>query len=105
MDVKLTDSLIGAVAARLGAHDFKRWFYGDSVGFEGLIAASDNAGAAWLVQLQPRFLSGVGNAHAALPARRQHGPRLPLVQAARREPCNAPFSEPLPGASTNCDIS
>lgn len=40
-DGKLTDALIGAVAARLGAHDFKCWFYGDSVGFEGLIAASD----------------------------------------------------------------
>lgn len=43
-DIKLTDSLIGAVAARLGAHDFKCWFYGDSVGFEGLIAASDMLG-------------------------------------------------------------
>ncbi len=38
---KLTDPLIGAVAARLGGHDFKCWFYGNSVGFEGLVAASD----------------------------------------------------------------
>jgi unsaturated rhamnogalacturonyl hydrolase len=41
MDGMLTDPLIGAVAARLGGHDFKCWFYGDSVGFEGLVAASD----------------------------------------------------------------
>lgn len=40
----LTDHLIGAVAARLGGHDFKCWFYGDSVGFEGLVAASDMLG-------------------------------------------------------------
>ena len=43
-EVKLTDALIGAVAARLGAHPFKCWFYGNSVGFEGLIAASDMLG-------------------------------------------------------------
>lgn len=39
-DGLLTDELIGAVAARLGGHDFKCWFYGDSIGFEGLLAAS-----------------------------------------------------------------
>lgn len=32
---------IAAVAERLGAHPFQGWFYGDSVGFEGLIAAAD----------------------------------------------------------------
>lgn len=40
----LTDELIGAVAKRLGGHDFKCWFYGDSVGFEGLVAASEMLG-------------------------------------------------------------
>ena len=32
------------VAERLQQHDFKGWFYGDSVGFEGLIAAGDMLG-------------------------------------------------------------
>ncbi len=49
-DLKLTNDLIGAVAARLGAHEFKCWFYGDSVGFEGLIAAADLLG-------QPQWLA------------------------------------------------
>lgn len=31
---------IAAIAERLGAHDFQCWFYGDSIGFEGLIAAA-----------------------------------------------------------------
>lgn len=44
MSDHLTDRLIGAVAARLGGHDFRAWFYGDSVGFEGLLAASDMLG-------------------------------------------------------------
>ncbi len=29
------------VARRLGGHDFKCWFYGDSIGFEGLLAAAE----------------------------------------------------------------
>lgn len=33
--------LVSAVADRLMAHAFKGWFYGDSIGFEGLVAASD----------------------------------------------------------------
>lgn len=32
---------VSAIAGRLGAHDFKGWFYGDSIGFEGLLAAAD----------------------------------------------------------------
>lgn len=36
--------LVAAVAERLAAHDFKGWFYGDSVGFEGLVAAADMLG-------------------------------------------------------------
>lgn len=32
---------VSEVAERLGAHPFQGWFYGDSVGFEGLIAAAD----------------------------------------------------------------
>jgi unsaturated rhamnogalacturonyl hydrolase len=33
--------LLRRVAERLVQHEFKGWFYGDSVGFEGLIAAGD----------------------------------------------------------------
>jgi len=33
--------LLKQVAERLQQHDFKGWFYGDSIGFEGLIAAGD----------------------------------------------------------------
>ncbi len=36
--------LLKRVAERLQQHDFKGWFYGDSVGFEGLIAAGDLLG-------------------------------------------------------------
>ncbi len=39
-----TDQLICAAAARPGEHNFKCWFYGESVGFEGLVAASGKAG-------------------------------------------------------------
>ena len=47
-NTRLNTDVIEAVAARLSAHDFKCWFYGDSVGFEGLIAASD-------MLMQPRI--------------------------------------------------
>jgi unsaturated rhamnogalacturonyl hydrolase len=33
--------LVRRVAEKLAQHEFKGWFYGDSVGFEGLIAAGD----------------------------------------------------------------
>lgn len=36
--------LFKRVAERLQQHDFKGWFYGDSVGFEGLVAAGDLLG-------------------------------------------------------------
>ena len=36
--------LFKRVAERLQQHDFKGWFYGDSVGFEGLLAAGDLIG-------------------------------------------------------------
>ena len=36
--------LFQRVAERLQQHDFKGWFYGDSVGFEGLVAAGDLLG-------------------------------------------------------------
>ena len=39
-------ALARKVADRLLGHDFKGWFYGDSIGFEGLIAASDISGEA-----------------------------------------------------------
>ncbi|MEV8467436.1 glycoside hydrolase family 88 protein [Fluviibacterium sp. DFM31] len=41
MSDTLQPALIAAVAERLAAHEFKGWFYGDSVGFEGLVAAAD----------------------------------------------------------------
>lgn len=39
-DTNLSAKQVGAVADRLMAHAFQCWFYGDSVGFEGLVAAS-----------------------------------------------------------------
>lgn len=42
----LDDGLIGEVADRLVEHAFEGWFYGDSIGFEGLVAASDATGIA-----------------------------------------------------------
>lgn len=56
------------VAERLQQHDFKGWFYGDSVGFEGLIAAGDLLGTriwqdfshgffrAWATRMEPFHL-------------------------------------------------
>lgn len=40
-DNALAKPVIAAVAERLAAHQFQGWFYGDSIGFEGLIAAAD----------------------------------------------------------------
>lgn len=40
-DGQLSPPLVAAVADRLTGHDFKCWFYGDSIGFEGLLEASD----------------------------------------------------------------
>lgn len=37
----LPDTLLRNVADRLIEHPFEGWFYGDSIGFEGLVAASD----------------------------------------------------------------
>lgn len=57
--------LFKRVAERLQQHDFKGWFYGDSVGFEGLIAAGDLLGIstwqdfsqgffrAWAARMEP----------------------------------------------------
>ena len=57
--------LLQRVAARLVQHQFKGWFYGDSVGFEGLIAAGDLLGIstyqdfshgffrAWATRMEP----------------------------------------------------
>jgi unsaturated rhamnogalacturonyl hydrolase len=39
-------ALLQRVAQKLEQHDFKGWFYGDSVGFEGLVAAGDMLGVA-----------------------------------------------------------
>lgn len=40
-ELNVDAEMVGAVADRLMAHAFQGWFYGDSVGFEGLVAASD----------------------------------------------------------------
>src|SRR5690606_17403971 len=57
--------LVRRVAERLIQHAFKGWFYGDSVGFEGLIAAGDLLGdrrwqdfsqgffRAWATRMEP----------------------------------------------------
>ncbi|HQZ11724.1 MAG TPA: glycoside hydrolase family 88 protein [Devosia sp.] len=57
--------LFKRVAERLQQHEFKGWFYGDSVGFEGLIAAGDLLGLstwqdfsqgffrAWATRMEP----------------------------------------------------
>jgi unsaturated rhamnogalacturonyl hydrolase len=57
--------LLRSVAERLVQHEFKGWFYGDSVGFEGLIAAGDILGdrrwqdfsqgffRAWATRMEP----------------------------------------------------
>ena len=37
----LDDALVARVADRLLEHAFHGWFYGDSIGFEGLVAAAD----------------------------------------------------------------
>ena len=62
---ELTPQLAAAVADRLRAHEFQGWFYGDSIGFEGLIAAADLTGQseffdfshgffrAWATRRQP----------------------------------------------------
>ena len=64
-DDKLTAVLVAGVAERLGAHPFQGWFYGDSVGFEGLVATSDILGdpkwvnfshgffRAWATRMEP----------------------------------------------------
>jgi unsaturated rhamnogalacturonyl hydrolase len=57
--------IVGGVAEKLGQHRFKGWFYGDSVGFEGLLAAGDLLGIsrwqdfshgffrAWATRMEP----------------------------------------------------
>lgn len=57
--------LFKRVAERLQQHEFKGWFYGDSVGFEGLVAAGDLLGIstwqdfahgffrAWATRMEP----------------------------------------------------
>lgn len=39
-------ALLRRAAEKLEQHEFKGWFYGDSIGFEGLIAAGDMLGVA-----------------------------------------------------------
>lgn len=57
--------LVRRVAEKLTQHEFKGWFYGDSVGFEGLVAAGDILGdrrwqdfsqgffRAWATRMEP----------------------------------------------------
>ena len=66
MGLKAEDpELLRRVAQQLERHDFKGWFYGDSVGFEGLVAAGDMLGVdtwqdfsrgffrAWATRMEP----------------------------------------------------
>jgi hypothetical protein len=52
--------LFQRVAERLQQHDFKGWFYGDSVGFEGLIAAGDMLGLSAPGRISRRASSAPG---------------------------------------------
>jgi len=96
----LTDPLIGAVAKRLGGHDFKCWFYGDSVGFEGLVAASDmlqdshwfdftrgffRAWAARMLPFQPDDNTAPGHVMCAVVARTGDQVLLDAVIALARD--------------------
>lgn len=66
-DNGLNRQLIKRVAERLCAHPFTGWFYGDSIGFEGLVAASDILGnsrwfdfshgffRAWATRMRPFY--------------------------------------------------
>lgn len=57
--------MVAAVAAQLQRHEFVGWFYGDSIGFEGLLAAGDLLGTsryedfahgffrAWATRIEP----------------------------------------------------
>ena len=68
MSDHLTDRLIGSVAARLCGHVCKCWFYGDSVGFEGLLAASDRLGdPRWFDFSRVFFRAGAARRLALLP--------------------------------------
>ena len=49
---------LGRVADRLVAHPFQAWFYGDSIGFEGLLAASELLGEARYADFVHGFLRG-----------------------------------------------
>lgn len=66
MTLKADDpALLRRVAQQLEKHEFKGWFYGDSVGFEGLVAAGDILGVdtwqdfsrgffrAWATRMEP----------------------------------------------------
>ena len=39
--------MVAAVAGHLQGHEVKGWFYGDAIGFEGLLAAGDLLGREW----------------------------------------------------------
>jgi unsaturated rhamnogalacturonyl hydrolase len=49
---------LGRAADRLVAHPFQAWFYGDSIGFEGLLAASELLGEARYSDFVHGFLRG-----------------------------------------------
>ena len=55
---EMDDALVGRVADRLLRHPFTAWFYGDSIGFEGLLSASRMTGEARWADFAHGFLRG-----------------------------------------------
>ena len=65
MELKAEDpQLLRRVAQQLEKHEFKGWFYGDSVGFEGLVAAGDMLGESLRPVVPEQF--GVAPFHGRL---------------------------------------
>lgn len=59
-DTTLERPMVKAVAERLAAHEFQGWFYGDSVGFEGLVAAADLLGESRWIDFSHGFFRAWG---------------------------------------------
>ncbi|MTI15906.1 hypothetical protein E1162_01485 [Rhodobacteraceae bacterium RKSG542] len=91
---ELSSELVASIADRLVEHEFQCWFYGDSVGFEGLIAASDYLGdpaylefsrgffRAWAARIEPFLLDdNTAAGHAICEVADRTGDKL-LTEAA-----------------------
>ena len=57
---RLDDGLLCRVADRLVEHPFAGWFYGDSIGFEGLVAAADATGVSRYADFSHGFFRAWG---------------------------------------------